>query len=504
MSDLLLQTRDLSKAYGGVQALSEVSMEIRAGEIHALIGENGAGKSTFIKILSGSVPPDRGQIDVGGMALPLAEVSAAEAAGIAVIHQESTAFPHLNTFDNLFIGREPRRFMGFLDRPRMRRETRALMERLGERFDPHRPLGELSLAQRQMVGIARALLMRSRLLILDEPTASLSARETETLFRLIRQMQAEGTSILYISHRLEEIFALADRVTVFRDGRKVETRPIESVDRGELIRLMVGREVSEGTVPALRPEAEGKFVLEVERLSREGAFRNVSFQVRAGEIVGLAGLVGAGRSEVAETIFGIYAPDSGAVRVSGAPLPPGSVREAVKRGIALVPEDRQQMGLVLPMPVGANLALAVLQSLSRLGLRSFRAENELVERLMREMAVRASSADVPASALSGGNQQKLVLGKWLAASPKALILDEPTRGVDVGAKAEVYRLIRQLAEQGMATLLISSDLPEVLALSDRILVMREGEVSGELAGAEATQERVLALALPDATRERAA
>ena len=495
MATSFITVQRLSKAYNAIPALIGVDLEIDSGEVHALMGENGAGKSTLIKCLSGAVRPDSGEVRVNGVMLPSGNSRAMEAAGIIALHQESPAFLHLDAVDNIFVGRELRRFGGFLDRSGMRRETQALMTRLGEKIDLGRPLEELSLAQRQMVSMARALSCRSRLLILDEPTASLSARETETLFRIIRQLQGEGVAILYISHRLEEVFALANRVTVLRDGRLVGTRPVSEVDRDELVRMMVGRELL-AEEQRENSAAEGAVVLDVRKLSRAEWFRDVSFSVRAGEIVGFAGLVGAGRSEVATTIFGIERSTEGAVTVAGETLPTGSVPTAITRGIALVPEDRQHQGLVLPLSVGSNLLLAVQRKLSVGGFRSPRKEKEVVRRLMSDLAVKAAGADVAAATLSGGNQQKLALGKWLAATPRVLILDEPTRGVDVGAKAEIYRLIRRLGKDGMATLLISSDLPEVLALSDRILVMREGRLAGELSRADATEERILALALP--------
>ena len=499
MNPPLLQVSGLSKAYSGVPALFEVGLSLAAGEIHALLGENGAGKSTLIKCLSGAVRPDGGAVGVDGVPLPPGDLRAAEAAGIVALHQESTAFPHLSAVDNIFAGREPRRFPsllgGLLDRPRMERESKALMERLGETMDLRRPLEELPLAQRQMVGIARALSHRSRLLILDEPTASLSARETRTLFRILRQLQSEGVAVLYVSHRLEEVYALASRATVLRDGRLVGTYSLEETDRNELVRRMVGRELlaEERSEP---PAEEGAVVLDVRGLSRTGRFQDVSFSVRAGEIVGLAGLIGAGRSEVAETIFGIEAPTAGTVTVAGEAFPPGSVPAAVAQGIALVPEDRQGQGLALPLSVGQNLLLSVQGSLTTAGFRSPSRERAVVSDVMQRLAVKAAGPDAAAGTLSGGNQQKLSLGKWLATKPRVLLLDEPTRGVDVGAKAEVYRLIRQLARDGMATLVISSDLPEILALSDRILVMRAGRIAGEVPRAGATEEKILALALP--------
>lgn len=489
-----LEVTHLTKAYGGVKALTDVSLDIEPGEIHALMGENGAGKSTFIKCLSGAVRPDAGEVTVDGVAVHPGDIRAAEAAGIVALHQESTAFPHLGAVDNIFVGRELRRGPGLLDRPRMERETQALLDRLGEKIDIRRPLEELSLAQRQMVGMARALSHKSRLLIMDEPTASLSARETRTLFRIIRQLQSEGVAILYVSHRLEEVFELSSRVTVLRDGRHIATRAISEVDRKELVRLMVGRELAEER--QIAEASDGQVVLDVRCLTQNGVFRNINFQVRAGEVIGLAGLVGAGRSEVAAAIFGIERPDEGAVTVDGQTLQPGSVQNAIDNGVALVPEDRQHQGLVLPLPVGINLLLAALGSPKLGPTRSASREGAIVDELMRDLTVKAASASVPANTLSGGNQQKLAIGKWLAMNPRVLVLDEPTRGVDVGAKAEVYRVVRRLAKEGMATLLISSDLPELLTLSDRILVMREGALSGELSRAEATEESILALALP--------
>jgi rhamnose transport system ATP-binding protein len=492
----LIQVRYVGKAFGGVQALAEVSLDIAPGEVHALVGENGAGKSTLIKILSGIHAPDDGEVLVGGVPLALGDVAASEAAGIAVVHQEPTSFPHLSAADNIFVGREPRRLAGLaLDRPRMRRETLALMERLGERVDPRAAVGELPYAQRQMVAIARALARRCRLLIMDEPTASLSAREAEVLFRIIRGLREAGISVLYVSHRLEEVFELSDRLTVLRDGRLVRTCPTADVNRDGLIRMMVGRELTDYAGGPWQPPRTGNVLLDVRGLGRRGAFEDVSFSVRAGEIVGLAGLVGAGRSEVARAIFGIDRPDTGTVAVGGRPLAPGSPQQAIRRGVALVPEDRQRFGIIPAMSVAANMTLAVMRQLARWIFRSPAREREVVERLMKDLAVRAAGPDVAAETLSGGNQQKVVIGKWLAVRPKVLLLDEPTAGVDVGAKAEVHRLIRRLASEGCAAVLISSELPEILSMSDRILVMRGGAIVGELGHAEATQEKVLAMAL---------
>jgi len=452
----LLEARSLSKAYDGVQALADVTLSLLPGEVHGLVGENGAGKSTLIRILAGATLPDAGVVHLGDRLVPLGSVRAAEAAGIAAIHQEGPAFPDLSVADNLFVGHEPRRGFGLLlDRDRMRREAVALLTRLGmEHIAPDTPLARLPLAARQMVGIARALARESRVLILDEPTASLSSAEGEHLFSVLRELRSRGVALLYVSHRLDEIFALADRVTILRDGRVVDTCLIGDVTRDELIRKMVGRDIASLTGEG---KAEpGETVLEVRDLTLPGAFENVSFSLRAGETVGLAGLVGAGRSEVARAVFGAARPPSGSVRMEGAPLPPGNIPAAIEHGIALVPEDRQADGLVLPLSVHDNLVLAVLRELSRGIVRSRRCETEVVAGLMKDLGVRAASPLLPAAALSGGNQQKLVLGKWLAARPRVLLLDEPTRGVDLAARADIYVLLARLAAEGFGILLCSS------------------------------------------------
>lgn len=498
MADSLIRVSQLSKSYGGVNALSDVALEIRPGEVHALCGENGAGKSTLIKILSGVTRPDSGSVLLDGRPLPLGDVQATEDRGVSVVHQESTVFPDLNAVDNLFVGRELRRCGGLLlDRPAMRRQTSDLLARLGEQIDLTRSVGELPIAQRQMVAMARALSRRCRLMIMDEPTASLSARETQVLLQLVRQFRSQGVSVLYVSHRLEEVFQIADRVTVLRDGQRVDTRDISAIDTPELIRLMVGREAAELVGRHEHQGTIGDSVLQVTGLTRTGAFEDVTFDVRAGEVVGLAGLVGAGRSEVARAVFGIDSCDSGTVTIAGNRLPRGNVSAAMAQGLALVPEDRQHEGLVLPMPVAANVSLAALSSLSRAGFINRRREQQLVEQQVQDLSIKTAGTGVAAETLSGGNQQKVVVGKWLARRPRVLILDEPTRGVDVAAKSQLHRLIRQLAADGMATLLISSELPELLSISDRILVMREGRLAGELDGRMATPEQVLALALPD-------
>ena len=495
----LIQIRGVSKSYDGVHALSDVSLDLAPAEIHAVCGENGAGKSTLIKILSGIVQPDVGHITVNGRSLNIGDVHASEAAGIAVMYQESTAFPHLNAVENLFVGREITRCCGlFLNHAAMKSQTERLLQKLGVSVDLSVPAGELPLAQRQMVALARALSWDCRLLIMDEPTASLSNRETQTLLRIVQQLRASGVTVLYVSHRLDEVFQIADRVTVLRDGRQVSTHRIADIDRHQLIRDMVGRSVEEQQRLRANTTDNSAVILEVKQLTRRGVFSNVSFQVRAGEILGLTGLVGAGRSEIARAIFGVDEFDEGEVRVAGRQLKGGSVQDAMASGIGMVPEDRQHEGLILPMSVGENVSLAMLRSLTRWGLIRRRAERELVETQMSDLSIKAASPRIAAATLSGGNQQKLVLGKWLARKPRVLILDEPTRGVDVGAKSQVHELIRSLAAKGLATLIISSDLPELLSLCDRLLVVRSGRIVGELQGVTATQEAVLSLALPDA------
>ena len=494
----LIDISNLSKSYGGVDALVDVSLALRTGEIHALCGENGAGKSTLIKCVCGVVVPDSGTVAVDGKPLRYGHVTASESNGIAVIHQESTAFPDLNTGDNIFAGREPRWLAGcFLDRRRMRAETDRLIGELGQTFDTRCPVGELSLAERQMVAMARALSHKCRLLIMDEPTASLSVRETETLLAIVRRLRDQGVAVLHVSHRLDEVFDLADRVTVLRDGRHVATRGIAEITKDELVRFMVGRECSERTQRRVQHGDLGETRLRVSGLCSGDLFRDISFSLRAGEIVGLAGLIGAGRSEVARALFGVDGYDSGQVYIDEQRLAKRDVSAAIELGLGLVPEDRQQEGLLLPMTVRENVTLAVLRRLTSYGWVSRGQERTLVQELLEQLRVKAQGLETPAETLSGGNQQKLVLGKWLAMHPKVLILDEPTRGVDVGAKSQVHQLIRQLAADGMATLLISSELPELLSICDRILVMRQGRLSGELPRDEATQERILQMALPN-------
>lgn len=495
MSDPLVTIENLSKSYGGVRALNQVSLDILPSEVHGLCGENGAGKSTLIKCLTGVVEPNSGAFTVEGKSWGRGDIRASEAAGIAVIHQESTSFLDLDLVDNLFVGHEIQK--GFLlDRSAMEKQARAVMQRLGLDLALNTPLRNFSVAQRRMIEMARALLHNCKLLIMDEPTASLSARETNTLLALVKQLHKDGVSVLYVSHRLEEIFELCDRVTVFRDGKFVATTPIDELDKYQLIQQMVGREVDTLTRHRGHAGRSDRVRLKVAGLGLRGQFSNISFQVNAGEILGISGLVGAGRSDVARAIFGADRYDEGEIEIDGVSLPKGSIRAAMDAGIALVPEDRQHQGLILPMSVADNLSMAILRDITKNCLINSAIESERVEQLVQRLAVKAAGPDIEVSSLSGGNQQKVVLGKWLAIAPKLFILDEPTRGVDVGAKAEIHRLIRELTAQGMATVIISSDLPELLALSDRILVMCEGKFAGQLDGATATEEEVMRYAFP--------
>ena len=495
----LLVAQQIHHSYGGTQALCDVSLEIEPGEWHALCGENGAGKSTLIKIISGVETPDQGNVTLQENPLPMGKVHAVEQAGVVAVHQEPVVFPHLSTIDNVFVGREPGRLRGlWLDRDSMARGARQVMHQLGEDLPLEQPVGELSLAQRQMVSIARALLNDCRILILDEPSASLSARETQSLFRAIKQLQAQGVGILYVSHRLEEIFQMADRVTVLRDGRMVGTHSIASIQRSDLIQMMVGRPLDANSAARPLPRKEqAPTLLEVQGLSRAGVFDHIDFAIQSGEILGLSGLVGAGRTEIARAIFGLDPIDTGSITLDGQPMPEGfQIHHAIDRGMALVPEDRQRQGLILPESVEDNLSLPSLKAFSKLLSLDRDSRGKAARGLIQRMGIKTAKPSSPAQSLSGGNQQKIVLGKWVYRQPRLFLLDEPTRGVDVGAKEEVHRMIRTLARSGSAILLISSDMPEILQLSDRILVLCQGRIRGEVTGSQATAKQLLEWALP--------
>jgi rhamnose transport system ATP-binding protein len=485
----LLELRQAAKSFGPVKALIDGSVKLRAGEVHALLGENGAGKSTLVKILAGVHQPDSGQLLMGGEEITLNGPAAARAAGIAVIYQEPTLFPDLTVAENIYMGRQPVRSGRRIDRGAMNRDATEIFAQLGVVLDPARPARGLSVADQQIVEIAKALSLNARVMIMDEPTAALSNVEVERLFRVIATLQARGAAIMFISHRLEEVFAICQQVTIMRDGKFVLTAPTAELDVDAIIRSMIGRDLGEmyhktGTLP-------GEVVLAVDQITRENVFYDVSFDVRQGEVVALAGLVGAGRTEVARGIFGIDRRTSGSVRLLGQALPNGDPAAAMAAGIAFVPEDRRQQGLVMDLGIDHNVALASLSRLSKGGLIFRAAERRLAVTWAERLQLKYGRMRDMVSTLSGGNQQKVVLGKWLSRSPSLLIIDEPTRGIDVGTKAEVHRIIDQLAAEGMAVLMISSELPEVLGVADRILVIHEGRLTGEFTRADATEDKIM-------------
>ncbi|HJE58935.1 MAG TPA: sugar ABC transporter ATP-binding protein [Nocardiopsis listeri] len=489
--DELLRVEGVRKAFPGVVALDDVDFDLRRGEVHALLGENGAGKSTLIKVLSGAHRPDRGRILVEGSETLIRDAQDAERLGIATIYQEFNLVPDITVAENIFLGRQPRRF-GFIDHRRMEAEASALLERVGVDVSPRAKVRGLGIARLQMVEIAKALSLNAEVLIMDEPTAVLTTEEVERLFAIARRLRADGVGIVFITHHLEEIAALADRVTVLRDGRSVAHVGADTPE-DELVRLMVGRSIDE-QYPRERPEA-GEPLLRVRGLTRDGHFEDIDLDVRAGEVVGLAGLVGAGRTEVARSVFGADPYDSGTVEVLDRPLPGGDVNAAMTAGLGLVPEDRKGQGLVLDASVEDNLGLVTLGPTSKGGFVDLVGQRASAERIAGDLGVRMSSISQHVRTLSGGNQQKVVIGKWLLADSRVLILDEPTRGVDAGAKVEIYRLVNELTASGHAVLMISSDLPEVLGMSDRILVMAQGRITGELSAEDATQDAVMSLAV---------
>ncbi len=487
----VLRLEGITKSFPGVKALKGVSFEVREGEVHCLLGENGAGKSTLIKIMSGVHHADTGTMYLDGKPFRLSSPHEARQAGVATIYQELLLFPELTVAENIFMGHAPTSGWSGMDWPAMRRETARLLASLDiHDLDPDAVVGTLSVGNRQRVEILRALSQDARILIMDEPTAALTEHDVQRLFAIVRRLRDRGVGVVYISHRLEEIFVLGDRITVLRDGEHVATRTVAETKPEELIQMMVGRQIDQlfpkETVPIGEP------VLEARNLRREPQTLDVSLTVRAGEIVGLAGLVGSGRSELAQVLFGITPATSGEIRVSGKAVKVSSPADARAVGIAYVPEDRATQGLVRPMTVRENFSMAILPRLAKSGFIDFGAEMNLARDGVKRFNVKTHTTEQVVNKLSGGNQQKIVLGKWLATNPRLLILDEPTRGIDVGAKAEIHRLMVELARQGLAILMISSELPEVLGMSDRVLVMREGRLVAEVPRSEATQNRVAA------------
>jgi ABC-type sugar transport system ATPase subunit len=488
---VVLSLEHVSKSFPGVQALDDVGFDVRAGEVHALLGENGAGKSTLIKIVSGLYQPDAGTMRLDGEEVRFASPHDAQRAGIATIFQELLLFPELSVAENIFMGHAPRTRLGALDWAAMRAQAQDLLASLDiHDLEVTRIVGALTVGNRQRVEIAKALSQNARILIMDEPTAALTEADVLRLFGIVRRLRERGVGVVYISHRLEEVFVLADRVTVLRDGAYVGTRQVADTSTDELITMMVGRTI-DNLFPKLDAEI-GAPVLEVRGLCGEPLFRDVSLELRAGEIVGLAGLVGAGRSELAQAIFGIKPADSGEILVDGEAVKIHSPAQAKRLGIAYVPEDRATQGLIRPMRLRENISLAVLRQMTRGPFIDRGAEAALAERSIRQLGIRASGTEQVVEKLSGGNQQKVVLSKWLATAPRVLIMDEPTRGIDVGAKAEIHRLMSGLATDGLAVLMISSELPEIMGMSDRILVMRGGAIVAEFARAAASQEAIAA------------
>ncbi|MFB3905179.1 MAG: sugar ABC transporter ATP-binding protein [Acidobacteriota bacterium] len=492
-SPTILKLRGIRKTYPGVVALEDVDFDLRRGEVHILLGENGAGKSTLVKILSGACRRTSGRIYLEEIETDIKNPRQAEDLSIRVIHQELNLVPYLSVADNLFLGREPALFPGILDQASMNESAKRLLAGLGLDIDPRKPVRSLGIAEQQMVEIAKALSADARILIMDEPTSALTESEIRQLFATIRRLKQQGVSIVYISHRLEEAFEIGDRVSVLRDGRLVATRPVSGVTQPELIRLMVDRELKE-QFPKQKARL-GEEVLRVDGLSKDGAFTAVSFSLRRGEVLGIAGLMGSGRTELARVLFGVDRADQGEIFVRGQRCDIRSVQAAIKLKMGFVTEDRKSEGLVLNLSVKDNICLPSVPRFSRLGVMRGRKEQQAALGYVRQLAIKTPSLGQRVVLLSGGNQQKVVLGKWLCSNAEILILDEPTRGIDVGAKVEIYEWMNRLASEGAAILMISSELPEILGMSDRILVMRRGRIAAEFPAPEATQERILEAAL---------
>jgi rhamnose transport system ATP-binding protein len=496
--DTVLRLHEVTRAFSGIQALGGVSFDLRRGEVHALVGENGAGKSTLIKVIAGAYVPDSGSIEVGGEVHAALDPEHARQLGIGVVYQEFNLLPELSVAENVFLGGQPTGRFNLIHNAERRRRTLQILDRLGAHINPDRLVKHLTVGEQQIVEIAKALAVDVRILIMDEPSAVLPSNDMDRLYAVIRALRASGASIIYISHRLEEIFLIADRVTVLKDGRSVMTRPISNVTRAELVNSMVGRELTEQYPP---PDAQlGETLLKVRNLCVDGCVFDVSLDVRAGEIVGLAGLGGSGRTTLARALVGLARIDSGELRVRGKPAPRNPA-QAARNGVALVPEDRKAHGLILSHTVRFNVALPNVARLARAGLLLLRrAELPLVRDWSQRLQIRPPGEEVLVENLSGGNQQKVVLAKWLATMPRLIVMDEPTRGVDVGAKADIYVRMRELVRQGVGIVMISSELPELLGMSDRIIVFHEGRVSGELARADATEQAVMHLATTSAER----
>lgn len=494
MDDYLnvLEMKNISKSFPGVHALKRVNLTVKKGTVHALMGENGAGKSTLMKILIGMYTEYEGEIFFKGRRIAHTGIRSAMDAGIAMIHQELSYVPELTAAENLFLGNEPRRKLGRIDEKKLIENARASLERIGVRLDPKTKMKELSVSERQMIEIAKAISQNADVIIMDEPTSAISDREVEKLFEIIRDVKQKGISIIYISHKMDEIFRIADEFTVLRDGTYVGTQPIRGADIRQMISMMVGRQLTE-LFPERSPEF-GPEMLSVRGLAKRGVFENISFDVRKGEIVGIAGLMGSGRTEVVNCIYGLDQADSGEIRIAGRTVRIRSPKDGIRNGIGLVSEDRKTQGLVLQLSVRENVMLSNLPLCSQAQVVSAARERAVVDETIANLAIKTPTREQKAKNLSGGNQQKIVIGKVLLGNPDILILDEPTRGIDVGAKSEIYKLIAKLADEGKAVIVVSSELPEIIGLSDRILVLHEGKLAGEVSRSEATEEKVMTLA----------
>ncbi|HHU76552.1 MAG TPA: sugar ABC transporter ATP-binding protein [Firmicutes bacterium] len=489
----LLRMTDISKTFGGIHALRNVDFELNKGEVHALLGENGAGKSTLIKILSGVYQADSGEIALNGQAITVRDPAEACHLGISTIFQELNVVPELTVAENMMLGREPvKTFFGMLDRAASRKKCREVLETLHISLSLDTPVRKLNTAMQQMVEIGRALLIDAKIIVMDEPTASLSEAEVESLFKLVGELKEKGVSIIYISHRLEEVISICDRATILRNGEVTAECQREELSLEKIIKNMVGYEVKE-RYPKEQHNI-GKTVLEVRSLGADNLFSQISFKVRAGEILGLSGLVGSKRTDVVQAIFGADHYDEGEIFLDGEKLPPGNVEKAIESGIALIPEERKKQGLVMGLSIKKNIALPQLKSISRLGVINLWEETKIAEHMGKQLQIKAGSLEQEVQDLSGGNQQKVVLAKWLYTKPKLVILDEPTRGIDIGAKIEVYRLINNLAAEGVAIILVSSELPEIMGMSDNIIVMSKGKITGTFKNEEVTEEEILACA----------
>ncbi|WJV18510.1 sugar ABC transporter ATP-binding protein [Rossellomorea marisflavi] len=487
-----IRMEHIHKAFGQNKVLEGVDVHIRGGEVHALMGENGAGKSTLMNILTGLHKKDQGTITIDGVEKTFDNPKQAEEFGIAFIHQELNIWPEMTVLDNLFINKEPITSFGLIQTQKMKAVAKKQFDRLAISIPLHKEAGKCSVGEQQMIEIAKALMTDAKVIIMDEPTAALTDREIEKLFDVIRSLKESGVSIVYISHRMEEIFTICDTITVMRDGRTVDTTPIPETNFNDVVRKMVGRELTD-RFPE-RNSNPGATILEVKGLTRKGVFENVSFQVREGEIVGVSGLMGAGRTEIMRTIFGLDGKYEGDILVAGKNVTVKNPNQAVKLGLGFITEDRKEEGLILDFSIKDNIVLPSLFSFTKNGMIKDKQEEEFVELLIKRLTIKTESAMTSAKNLSGGNQQKVVIAKWIGIGPKVLILDEPTRGVDVGAKREIYQLMNELTDRGVAIIMVSSELPEVLGMSDRVIVIHEGRVSGEVTGKEATQEKIMTLA----------